>query len=183
MADAFRIVAFILFVSLSALVVYIVVRSSAVGRARRRSEAFRSSLTAIGARAESAIAPASSQVDDVRRGLRPGRSIVADLTTARATLEALAVEAAALPPPDEVPSGGAAVAADLGRAGAAIGVVIAGCADAEATASRAGGLEAQTLVKRGYLELQHAREAVSRHVEEGVRAAAEGGRGGRATGG
>jgi hypothetical protein len=173
MEGVFRIVAFFLFVCLSALVVYIVLRSGSAGRARRRSESFRTSIAAIGAGAESALAPVSTEVDGVRRGLRPGRSIVPDLTAARASLETLIAEAESLPAPEGA-AGGALVAGDLRRACAAIDAVLAGCVDASESTSRAVGLEAQTSVKRGYLEMQHAREALARHVADAVHASGDG---------
>jgi hypothetical protein len=174
MESVFRIVAFFLFVCLSALVVYIVLRSGSAGRARRRSESFRTSITAIRAGAESALAPVSTEVDAVRRGLRAGRSIVPDLTAARASLETLIAQAESLPAPEGVDGGGALVAGDLRRACAAIDAVLAGCVDASESTSRAVGLAAQTSVKRGYVEMQHAREALARHVADAVHAAGDG---------
>jgi len=175
--DAFRVTALILFVGLSALVVYVVLRSRTVGRESRDSATFREAVAAVGDRVEATLGPVSILVDEVRRHRREAGPILADLATARSAVAEQSGEVEAIPVPEGSEDRRARIVDDLGRAGRALDRIEHGCLLLQETTSRIGDLEGQTSVKRGYLELQHAREAVRRHVLEASRAPSESGQG------
>jgi hypothetical protein len=60
----------------------------------------------------------------------------------------------------------AAMLYELERAGRALEMVAHGCALLATTRSGYRELEAQTAVKRGYLNALHAREAIARHAAD-----------------
>ena len=175
--DAFRITALILFVGLSALVVYVVLRSRTVGRGSRESATFREAVAAVGARVDATLEPISALVDQVRRHRREAGSILTDLAAARSALVERIGEVDAIPVPEDSEERRARIVDDLRRADRALDRIEHGCHLLRETTSRVGDLEGQTSVKRGYLELQHAREAVGRHALEASRAPSEAGQG------
>jgi hypothetical protein len=131
----------------------------------RDVERFRRQVGDLGHRVEMSLGEISSRVDAVRRGSLSADAIGDDLT---ASLEAVALyagEAKALRPPlagkpirDEIVS-------ELERVARALEMVEHG--RSIQTSARAGGreLEAQTSIKRGYLNVLHAREAIARQAQ------------------
>ncbi len=167
--DAFQVTALILFVGLSALVVYVVIRSQTAGRESRESEAFREAVAAAGARSEATLAPISELVDQVRRHRLEAGSILTDVAAAKVAVADRIGEVEALPAPEGCRGRCERIAEDLRRAERALDRIEYGCRLLHDTSSRVGDLEGQTSVKRGYLELQHARESAARHVLEASR--------------
>jgi hypothetical protein len=174
--DAFQVTALILFVGLSALVVYIVLRSKSAGQESRGSEAFREAVAAAGARSDATLAPVSELVDQVRRHHIEGGSILTDVAAAQAAVADRIAEVEAIPAPDGFQERRERIAEDLRRADRALDRIEHGCRLLHDTTSRVGDLEGQTSVKRGYLELQHARESAARHVLEASRPPSDVGR-------
>ncbi|HEX3428006.1 MAG TPA: hypothetical protein VHS36_04305 [Candidatus Limnocylindrales bacterium] len=131
----------------------------------RDVERFRRQVGDLGHRVELSLGEVSSRVDAVRRGSLSADAIGDDLT---ASLEAVALyagEARALRPPiagkpiqDEIVS-------ELERVARALEMVEHG--RSIQTSARSGGreLEAQTSIKRGYLNVLHAREAIARQAQ------------------
>ena len=76
------------------------------------------------------------------------------------TLAGLRVEADALAPPAALAPFQARIADEIDRASRAVEVVQHGCALLAATSGRPREMEGETSVKRGYLNLLHAREAL-----------------------
>ena len=175
--DAVRVTALILFVGLSVLIVYVVLRSRTVGRETRDSAAFREAIAAVGPRADETLAPISGLVDEVRRHRCEAGSILADLAAAQAAVTERIGEVEAIPAPKGSEVYRARIVDDLLRAGRALERIEHGCRLSQETTSRLGDLEGQTSVKRGYLELQHAREAIGRHVLEASSAPNDAGQG------
>jgi len=167
--DAFQVTALILFVGLSALVVYVVLRSQTAGRESRESEAFREAVAAAGARTDATLVPISELVDQVRRHHLEGGSILTDVAAAQAAVAERIAEVEAIPAPEGSEDRRERIAEDLRRADRALDRIDHGCRLLHDTTSRVGDLEGQTSVKRGYLELQHARESAARHVLEASR--------------
>jgi len=127
----------------------------------RRMLAFQVGVADLARRAEATLAALSEEVDAVRRGMRPGVEITADLAAASAAVEGYAAEGGLLRPPLEGRSILAAIVAELERAGRAIEMVDHGCELAETANHREHEAEAQTSIKRGYLNLLHARESIT----------------------
>ena len=105
----------------------------------------------------------SERIDGVRRNTLSADAIGENLAAAGDAVDRYAVEAEALRgtgPLNEVRS---ALIADLERARRALQMVEHGCSIL--ASARVGGreLEAQTAIKRGYLNILHAREAIVRH--------------------
>ena len=72
-------------------------------------------------------------------------------------------EARALHPPVDGTRIQAGLVGELERAARAIGMIEHGCAIQISARAGARELEAQTAIKRGYLNVLHAREAINRH--------------------
>jgi hypothetical protein len=106
----------------------------------------------------------SEEVDAVRRGLRPGTEISADLTQAMATTAAFAAEARVIGAPPEGRALLAAIVEELERAGRAVEMIDHGCQLRDIGTRREHDPEAQTSIKRGYLNLLHARESIADHA-------------------
>jgi len=132
----------------------------------RREDTYRSSVRQLAERIDASLGVAVTRVDAVRRHRVGAGEIAADLATAASALEGYADEARQLPHPPRRIDPRARLAAELERAGRAIGTVEHGCGILVAGGGRTSELEAQTAIKRGYLNLIHAREAVSRLASE-----------------
>ena len=123
--------------------------------------AFQVGVADIVERAEGTLAEVSEQIDAVRRGMRPGEEIAEDLARGMASSDGYVAEARLLRPPPEGRDMLAAIVAELERAGRAIEMVDHGTQLAETGSRREHDPEAQTSIKRGYLNLLHARESVA----------------------
>jgi hypothetical protein len=127
----------------------------------RQLLSFQVGTSDVAQRAEGMFAAISEQIDAVRRGMRPGEEISADLARAIAAADAFAVEARRLRPPAAGRPILAAIVAELERAGRAIEMVDYGCQLAGGGSRRDQDPEAQTSIKRGDLNLLHARESIA----------------------
>jgi hypothetical protein len=126
-------------------------------------------IAALAGRADVTLAGIAARIDHVRRGEAEPTDLTDPLPLAQAELAALTDDVRAI----EAPSGLSAIrddiAAELARAERALEMVEHGRGIMLAARRRGRELEAQTAVKRGYLNLLHAREAIARHA---IRAAA-----------
>jgi hypothetical protein len=130
----------------------------------RQRLAFQVATSDIARRAEDTLGPISELVDAVRRGMRPGEEISGDLARAMAAAAASAAEARRLQPPPEGAAILAGMVESLERAERALEMIDHGCQLTEAGSRREHDPEAQTAIKRGYLNLLHARDAIAEHV-------------------
>jgi hypothetical protein len=131
----------------------------------RNTEQFRTSVSDLAARIDQSLGGVGGRIDAVRRHTAGAEDIAENIAAARDAVARYEVEARALHGPAGANELRDAIVAELERAARALEMVDHGCA---ILASAGGGtreLEAQTSIKRGYLNLIHAREAIARHAE------------------
>ena len=160
--DAIRVAALLGFIVVSGIVLYIVMRSRAVGRESRESLAFRQAVGTLSPAVDATLLAALSVVDEVRRhrlaAVDALPSIDRSLEVVR---EHRAAVAAIVATPGEA-GHKARLTDDLERAERALDRIDHGVRTLADATVRIGDVEGQTVVKRGYLELQHARDAFAR---------------------
>ena len=102
------------------------------------------------------------RVDALRRGQVDASTVSDDLTASLDAVGRYADEARALQPPIDASRIRAGLISELERAARAIGMIEHGCAIQISARAGARELEAQTAIKRGYLNVLHSREAINR---------------------
>lgn len=152
------------FVALAALTVIVLRRAGGIVRRTREVEGFRVAIKDLAARVETSLAGATDRIDAVRRGQVPADSIGPTIEAASDAVARYTDEARAIRGPDGVLLIRDEIVAELERAGRALGMVEHGATILAQVRRRGRELEAQTALKRGYLNLLHAREAVARHT-------------------
>jgi hypothetical protein len=161
------VVPLVAFVVLAAVFVVIFRRASRAMTRTRQDEQFRSAVEDLAGRIDRSLGGVIERVDAVRRHAVPAETIGDNLVAAAEAVGRYSEEAAALHgpvPADEVRD---ALLAELERAARALEMVAHGCDLIQAGGG--GGpreLEAQTAIKRGYLNALHAREAIARHADD-----------------
>ncbi len=152
------------FLALAVMFVMILRRVGRIIARSREVHGFRASIRDLDDRIGQSLDGAAQRIDAVRRQALAADGIGDTLAAASDAVERYAEEAKALKGPPEAVAIGEDIALELGRAGRAIDMVGHGVTIL-ATVRRGGReLEAQTSIKRGYLNLIHAREAISRHA-------------------
>lgn len=153
-----------------ALALLIFVRRAARWLAETRDiERFRRRVANLAPRIETALGTVAGRVDGVRRQTLAADAIVGDIETALAAVDGFTAEARALRGPAAATEIREAIVVELDRARRALEMVEHGCGILAGGRVGSRELEAQTAVKRGYLNVLHAREALGRHA---IRAAA-----------
>lgn len=143
-------------------------RASQLLRVTREADLFRVGLHDLAGRVDKSLAGIVELVDAVRRHQRDASTIADNLTAAIDAMARYGDEAAALHVAAAGPDRRPDLVRELDRAGRALEMITHGC-ELMATATRANGeLEAQTSIKRGYLNLIHAREAIGRLATEAI---------------
>ncbi len=135
----------------------------------REVETFRASVTDLCTRVDRSLSGASSRIDLVRHHELTPDALSETLSAAADAVERYLEEAQALRPPRSVTEIRDELVLALERAGRALSTVEHG---ADIMASSRGShreLEAQTSIKRGYLNLMHAREAIARQSNRAER--------------
>jgi hypothetical protein len=164
--EAIRIAALLAFIAIAGLVAYVALRTRAVGRETRESQALRAAATSLAGRVDATLAAVLASVDEVRRHRAPAADALPEVGAAITTVDAYAEEVGNL----RVPVAAARVRdnllADLARAERALDRIQHGCRELAGVSARVGDADEQATVRRGYLELQHAREAFATHVAE-----------------
>jgi len=150
------------FLILLALFLLILRRAGRFLAATRDVERFRRQVGDLGSRVETSLGEVSAQVDAVRRGQVGADRLGDDLSASLDAVARYAEEAKALRPPAAAMAIRREIIGELERAARALEMVEHG--RSIQTAARSGGreLEAQTSIKRGYLNILHAREAIAR---------------------
>lgn len=158
----------VIFVVLAVLFGILIRRASQLLRATRDADLFRIGLTDLAGRVDRSLGGVVEVVDAVRRHQRDASTIADNLTAAIDAMARYGDEAATLGLAAHGPDRRPDLIRELDRAGRALEMIAHGC-ELMVTATRANGeLEAQTSIKRGYLNLIHAREAIGRLANEAI---------------
>jgi hypothetical protein len=152
------------FVALAALFVIVLRRAGRLVARTRELQAFRSAVRDLDARIGHSLDGAARQIDSVRRQALAADGIGDTLNAANEAVARYADEARALKGPREASSIGREIVAELARASRALDMVEHGVTILASVRRGGRELEAQTSIKRGYLNLIHAREAIGRHA-------------------
>lgn len=152
------------FIALAAGLVVVFRGSGRIAARSRELQQFKSSVKDLALRADTLLGAAADQIDAVRHQQAGPEQIGQTVSDATETLERYGEEARSWPGPRRAQAIRDDLVGELERAVRALGMVEHG-ADMLASARRgARDLEAQTSIKRGYLNLIHAREAIARHA-------------------
>ena len=160
----------VLFVVLAATFVYILRRAAQVVADTRELDAFRHGVADLVARIDASLTGVAERIDRVRRHQVDPGEIRENLDAATDAIARYTAEGEALRPPLGLARIRTTLVDELGRADRALEVVRHGC---DALATGVAGprqLEGQTSVKRGYLNILHARDALRRVAAEAERA-------------
>jgi hypothetical protein len=152
------------FAALAFGVLVVLRRAGRIVARTREVEHFRSAIRDLATRIDQSLEGAVGRIDSVRRGQLAADAIPPTIEAATDAVTRYADEARALKGP---PAGAPirdAIIDELERAGRALGMVEHGAKILAQARRRGRELEAQTSVKRGYLNLVHAREAIVRHA-------------------
>jgi hypothetical protein len=130
----------------------------------REIEGFRSAVRDLTTRIDQSLEGAAGRIDAVRRGQLAADTIGPTIQAATDAVTRYADEARALKGPKIAAEVRDAIVDDLERAERALAMVDHGAGILAQVRRRGRELEAQTSIKRGYLNLIHAREAIVRHA-------------------
>jgi len=139
----------------------------------RELEQYREQMAAVARFVDAILGPLTDRVDAVRRNQVPAVEIQDELEAASDLLGDALRDASAVAPPPGLPPA-ADLVDQIERGIRALDTIRYGCSLVTEAAGRRGKeLEAQTSIKRGYLNLLHAREAVAEEAGRARAAAAE----------
>jgi len=130
----------------------------------REVDQFRGAVKDLAARADASLGGAAGQIDAVRRRQVDPDRIADTIVAATDAVQRYTEEARALKAPSQGQRIRSDLVADLERAERALGMVEHGTSTMLTARRGPRELEAQTSIKRGYLNLIHAREAIARHA-------------------
>jgi hypothetical protein len=152
-----------LFLVLGAMFVLFLRRAGRLVAATRDVERFRRQVGDLAARVETSLGELCTRIDSVRRGQLAAPAVVEDIAASLDAVDRYADEARALKPPADGQRIRDDIVAELERAKRALQMIDHGISIQVAARAGARELESQTAIKRGYLNVLHAREAVARH--------------------
>jgi hypothetical protein len=151
-------------VAVAAAGVILLRRTGVLAAESRQASAARNAVARLDARTEEVLGPLIAKIDQARRGQMAAEGLGEEIAaTSEATAE-LIEAGRALEVPLALADVRAGMVAELERAGRALEMVEHGRSIMASARARGRELEAQTAVKRGYLNLLHAREAVGRYA-------------------
>lgn len=133
--------------------------------ATRDVERFRRQAGDLTGRIETSLAEICGRVDALRRGQISADALSDDVTASLDAVARYADEAKALRPPADGRRIRDEIVAELERAGRALEMIEHGRSIQASARSGGREVEAQTSIKRGYLNVLHAREAISHQAE------------------
>jgi hypothetical protein len=154
---------------LAALVILLLLFLQRAGRALaqvRQMEGYQREAADLAARMDDSLRGLIERVDAVRRHEVDPGEVLDEVEAAIGQMETFLQEARAIKAPPELAAGQELIAADLNRGLRALEMIRHGTLMTTTHLGRAGELEAQTSVKRGYLNLLHARDAVLEHTTD-----------------
>ena len=158
-------VAALVVLALAAFAVAVGVRSAGrILTKTRQAEGFRGDIDDLARRIETSLSDVSLLIDGVRRRATAADSILENIDLALDAVARYEEEVDALGGPPEAVRYRRAMAAELQRAGRALEMVDHGCRMAASGRKEERGPEADTSIKRGYLNLIHARESIAEHA-------------------
>lgn len=166
MDQALAVASLVLFAALVVAFAAFLNRTARVVADTRVEDAFRRDAAALADRAIEHLGEAGARIDLVRRRLAAPNQLDEILPPLLEALEGQAAEAAALEPPPALDPLRERLAAEIDRAARAADTVRHGGLLMDATAGRPRELEGETSIKRGYLNLLHAREALQALVAD-----------------
>jgi hypothetical protein len=140
---------------------YVLRRAARVVAVTREDEAFRRAGASLADQAVAAIAAEAERIDEVRRRKQVPSTLDEFLPQLLETLDAFRVESDALAPPAALAALYVRMVEEIDRATRSVETVQHGCSLLGDGAGRPGELEGETSVKRGYLNLLHASEALA----------------------
>lgn len=151
----------VLFALLALTFLLVLRRAGRVVAATREMDGFRQTAGDLAARTAASLAGAGERIDAVRRRQVAPDTIGETLGAAREAMERYRAEAEALVAPTGYDPLRVRLAEEMGRGARALEMVDHGCATlSAASVGRARDAEGQTAIKRGYLNILHARDAV-----------------------
>ena len=130
----------------------------------REVERFKSAVKDLATRVDASLDGAAAEIDAVRRRQVDPTAIIETISAAVDAVQRYADEARGLQGPRRAQQIRTDLIADLERAERALGMVEHGTSLMATIRRGPRELEAQTSLKRGYLNLIHAREAIARHA-------------------
>lgn len=152
------------FVALAAGLVVVFRRTNRIVARTREVEEFRVAVHDLAARIDVSLDGATGRIDAVRHHELPADALAETITAATDAVDRYVEEAEALRPPVQAVSIQKDLIGDLGRAKRALAMVDHGATILVAVRRGNRELEGNTSLKRGYLNLLHAREAIARHA-------------------
>jgi hypothetical protein len=153
------------FLVLLALFLLVLRRAGRFVAATRDVERFRRQVGDLSERVERSLAEICGRVDAVRRGQIGADQIADDLSASLDAVGRYTDEAERLHPPAEAVAIRIEIVGALERASRALEMIEHGRAIQASARSGGREIEAQTAIKRGYLNVLHAREAVSHQAK------------------
>jgi hypothetical protein len=156
----------LIFVVLAGVLAVVLRRIGGVVADSRETTAFRRSVEDLAGRIDSTLADIVNRIDALRRQQIEADEIIEPLDRALEALLAYSEEARALGGPPVIAAPKAAFAAEIDRADRALQMVEHGASILGSVSSGQRYAEAQTAIKRGYLNALHARDAIARHAHE-----------------
>ncbi len=166
-----QVVALAGFVVLALLVALVTRRAGVVLYRTRVAEGYRGAVGDLARRVGQSLGEVGVAIEPVRRREVDGASIGPALTAARDAATRYAAEARALSGPPEAGLAQARMVEELERAERALALVEHGCELSLEGRPNERGPEAEVSIKRGYLNLIHARDSFAEHAETAIRAA------------
>ena len=160
------IIPLLIFLVLSVVFLVVLRRISVVLDDSRESAVFRTSVEDLARRIDATLVDIIARIDALRRQQTEADEIVVPLDRALESLLAFSEEARELGGPAVVAGPRAAFAAEIDRADRALQMVEHGASILGSVSSGHRYAEAQTAIKRGYLNVLHARDAIARHAQE-----------------
>jgi len=155
-----QVVALVAFLLVAILVAFGARRTGSILSRTREAEGFRGEIGDLARRVEKSLGDVSVVIDGVRRRDIEPDTISPSLDAARDAVDRYADEARALAAPAIARPHRDAIVHELERAGRALDLVAHGCVLYGTGRRLERGTEADTAVKRGYLNLVHARESI-----------------------
>lgn len=153
------------FIILLTLFLLVLRRAGRFVATTRDAERFRRQVGDLASRVETSLGEICVRVDAVRRGELGADQVADDVTASIDAVGRYTDEARALHPPAVGSAIRAEIVAELERATRALEMIEHGRAIQASARSGGREIEAQTAIKRGYLNVLHAREAIAHQAK------------------